>query len=140
MKPYIFAFIKRGLTFSVGGPIILAIIYGIMGATGTVTALTPQEVCLGILTISLMAFIAAGITVVYSIEQLPLFSAVLLHGIALYLDYLIIYLLNGWLQSNLVAVLLFTGIFVAGYTLVWLIIYFTTKRAAGELNRQIHNQ
>ena len=48
MKKHIFAFFKRGLAFSVGGPIILAIIYGILDATGQVQTLTPGEVCMGI--------------------------------------------------------------------------------------------
>lgn len=137
MKKHIFAFLKRGLTFSVGGPIILAIIYGILGATGAVQTLTPGEVCMGILTVSLMAFIAAGMTVIYDVEQLPLFSAILLHGIVLYLDYILIYLLNGWLKSELTAVLTFTVVFIAGYVLIWVIIYFSTKNATGKLNRKL---
>ena len=137
MKKHIFAFLKRGLTLSVGGPIILAIIYGILGATGEAQTLTPGEVCMGILTISFMAFIAAGITTVYDIEQLPLFSAILLHGVALYLDYILVYLLNGWLKSELIPVLIFTAVFVAGYAVIWLIIYFSTRNAAGKLNKRL---
>ena len=140
MKKYILAFLKRGLSASVGGPVILAIIYGILGATGAVQTLTPCEVCLGILTISLMAFIAAGMTTVYAIEQLPLFSAILLHGVALYLDYILIYLINGWLKSELFPVLIFTGVFIVGYAVVWLIIYLTTKKATGSLNRKLQAQ
>ena len=137
MKQYIFSFLKRGLAFSVGGPVILAIVYGILGATGAVQTLTPHEVCMGILTVSLMAFIAAGITTIYDIDRLPLFSAILLHGVALYLDYILIHLLNGWLQSGLIPVLIFTGVFIAGYAVIWLIIYFATKKATGGLNRKM---
>ena len=137
MKKHIFAFLKRGLAFSGGGPIILAIIYGILGTTGAVQTLTPGEVCMGILTISFMAFIAAGITTVYDIERLPLFPAILLHGVVLYLDYILVYLLNGWLKSELIPVLIFTTVFVAGYAVIWLIIYLSTKKATGKLNRKL---
>ena len=137
MKKYIVEFLKRGLTFSVGGPVVLAIVYGILGATGTAVSLTPREVCLGILTVSLMAFVAAGITVVYTAEKLPLFWAALLHGIVLYTDYILIYLLNGWLQSGMTPVLIFSAIFVAGYALVWFIIYFTTRQSTRMLNQRI---
>ncbi len=137
MKKYIVEFLKRGLTFSVGGPVVLAIVYGILGATGTAVSLTPREVCLGILTVSLMAFVAAGITVVYTAEKLPLFWAALLHGIVLYADYILIYLLNGWLQSGMTPVLIFSAIFVAGYALVWVIIYFTTRQSTRMLNQRI---
>lgn len=137
MKKYIVEFLKRGLTFSVGGPVVLAIVYGILGATGTAVSLTPREVCLGILTVSLMAFVAAGITVVYTAEKLPLFWAALLHGIVLYADYILIYLLNGWLQLGMTPVLIFSAIFVAGYALVWVIIYFTTRQSTRMLNQRI---
>ena len=55
MKKYILEFLKRGLISSVGGPIVLAIIYAIQGATGSVTAIPVWEVCQSILTISLLA-------------------------------------------------------------------------------------
>ena len=137
MKQYVFDFLKRGLMAAAGGPVVLAIVYGILGATGVVTTLTPGQVCMGILTVSLMAFIAAGINVVYEIEQLPLFTAILLHGAALYADYILIYLLNGWLKSELTSVLVFTGIFILGYALIWLIIYTVTKKSADRLNRKM---
>lgn len=137
MKKYVVEFIKRGLMAAGGGPVVLAIVYGILGATGTVSTLTPQQVCLGILTVSLMAFVAAGITVVYTAERLPLFWAALLHGIVLYADYILIYSLNGWLQSGVMPIVIFTVIFIAGYALIWGIIYFSTRRAARSLNKRI---
>ena len=84
-----------------------------------------------------MAFIAAGITVVYEIEKLPLFSAILLHGVALYADYILIYLLNGWLKSQLVPIAIFTGIFIVGFALIWLIIYRVTKSTADSLSQKL---
>ena len=138
MKKSLIAFLKRGLMFSVGGPVVLAVVYGILGATGAVPTLGSLEVCRGILTVFLMAFIAAGITVVYDNEKLPLFWAILLHGTALYLDYILVYLLNGWLASGPVPILVFTAIFIAGFAIVWLLIYFFTKRSANQLNRKLN--
>jgi hypothetical protein len=138
MKKHLISFLKRGLTFCVGGPIILAIVYGILGATGAAATLDSLEVCRGILTVTLMAFIAAGITVVYDNEKLPLFWAILLHGTALYLDYILVYLLNGWLASGPVPILVFTAIFIAGFAIIWLLIYFFTKRSANQLNRKLN--
>lgn len=137
MKKYILDFLKRGLTFSVGGPVIVAIVYAILGATGVVEHFTPNEVCLAILSSALMAFIAAGISVIYAIDRLPLFSAVLIHGIVLYLDYILVYLINGWLQSQLIPILIFTGIFILGYAVIWVIIYLTTKNSTASLNRKL---
>ena len=140
MKKHVIEFLKRGLMFCAGGPVILAIIYAVIGATGEAQTLTPGEVSLGILTVTLLAFIAAGFTVVYQIEELPLFAAALIHGAALYLDYILIYLLNGWLVRQWKVIGIFTAAFVAGYAIIWLIIYLVTKSSTGKLNRQLGAQ
>ena len=135
MKKFLKEFLLRGLLCASGGPVVLAVIYGILGATGTVEAFSPREVCLGIVTITLLAFIAAGMTAIYQIEQLPLPIMILLHGGMLYIAYILTYLMNGWLRNSLVPILVFTGIFLAGYALVWLIVYFVEKNKAEKLNK-----
>ena len=135
MKTFWKEFFLRGLICASGGPIVLAIIYGILGATGAVEAFSPREVCLGIVTISLLAFIAAGMTAIYQMEQLPLPIMILLHGGALYIAYILTYLINGWLQNSLIPILVFTGIFLVGYALIWLIIYSIEKAKAEKLNK-----
>ena len=137
MKKFWKEFTLRGLICAAGGPLVLAVIYGILGATGTVEALSPVQVCRGILSITLLAFIAAGMTAIYQMEQLPLPTMILLHGGALYIAYILAYLLNGWLQQQLIPILVFTGIFVAGYALIWLIIYSITKAKTESLNRKL---
>ena len=135
MKKFGKEFLFRGLICAAGGPVVLAIIYGILGATGAVEAFSPREVCTGILTITLLAFVAAGMTAVYQQEQLPLAIMILLHGGALYISYMLTYLINGWLKTSLIPILVFTGIFVAGYAVIWLIIYRITKAKTKKLNR-----
>ena len=130
-------FLHRGLLAAAGGPVILAIIYGILGATGTVSSLSPSEVCTGILSITLMAFIAAGITAVYQMEQLPLPGTIAIHAVVLYLDYLIMYLLNRWIPRDLTALGIFTAIFFGGFALVWLIIYQFVKRDTERVNQKM---
>lgn len=137
MKKYMKEFLTRGLFSCAGGPVILAIIYGILGACGVIETLTPAEVCKGILTIALMAFLAGGVSVVYQIEELPLFPAVLIHGIVLYLDYLMIYLVNGWIPGGTKPLLIFTGVFVAGYAIIWLVIYTIIRSNTQKINRQL---
>ncbi|MBQ2893575.1 MAG: DUF3021 domain-containing protein [Oscillospiraceae bacterium] len=135
MKKFWKEFIFRGLICAGGGPIVLAVIYGILGATGTAESFSPREVCLGILTITLLAFVAAGMTAVYQMEQLPLPIMILLHGGALYLAYILTYLINGWLANQLIPILVFTGIFAAGYAIIWLVIYCVEKKKAAKLNK-----
>ena len=135
MKKFWKEFLFRGLICASGGPIVLAILYSILGATGAAEAFSPGEVCLGILTITLLAFIAAGMTAIYQMEQLPLPIMILLHGGALYIAYILTYLINGWLPNTVAPVLFFTGIFIAGYALDWLIIYLIEKAKAEKLNK-----
>ena len=135
MKKYVLEFVKRGLMAASGGPLILAIIYGVLDATKTVTVLTPAEASMGILSITVMAFIAAGITMIYQVESLPLSMAILIHGGVLYLDYLMIYLLNSWLPGNAVGI--FTIIFFAGFALVWLVIYLCIRVKTKKLNEKM---
>lgn len=140
MKRYVLEFIKRGLMAAAGGPVILAIIYGIIGKTGQVTSFTPHEVSMGILTVTLMAFIAAGITMIYQVERLPLASAIVIHGGVLYLDYLLMYLLNSWIPRNLTGIGTFTAVFVIGYALVWLLIYCSIRAKTDRINRKLRGE
>lgn len=138
MKKFLKEFLFRGLICAAGGPLVLVIIYGILGAIGAVEAFTPREVCLGIVTITLLAFIVAGMTAIYQMEQLPLPMMILLHGGALYIAYILTYLLNGWLQNSLIPILVFTGIFAAGYALIWFIIYCIEKAKAEKLTKLLN--
>lgn len=137
MKKFWKEFLLRGLLAAGGGPVVLAIVYGILGATGAVTQFAPGEVCMGILTVTLLAFTVAGMTAIYQMEQLPLPIAILLHGGALYIAYILIYLLNGWLQRSLIPILVFTGIFIVGYALIWLIVYRVERAKAEKLNKML---
>lgn len=139
MKHFGKEFLLRGLIACGGGPVVLAIVYGILGATGTVSHFSAQEVCMGILTVTLLAFIVAGMTAIYQLEQLPLLSAILIHGAGLYIAYILIYLLNGWLKQQLIPIAIFTVIFLAGYALIWLIIYSVTKTKTEQINRRLEN-
>lgn len=137
MKKYVLEFVKRGLMAAAGGPLVLAIIYYFLGASGVVTALTPNEVCLGIVSVTVMAFIIAGIPVIYTVESLALPMAILIHAGVLYLDYLLVYLLNSWIPKNWNAIGGFTLIFAAGFALVWVIIWLCIRAKTRKLNEKM---
>ena len=87
-----------------------------------------------------LAFIAGGMNVIYQIEQLPLMIAILIHGGVLYVSYLATYLLNDWLEWGVTPILVFSGIFVAGYLMIWGIIYSIIKRNTEKLNQILKEQ
>ena len=97
MKKIVTEFFRRGFTACGLGPMVLVVLYGILWRQCGVLTLTVREVCVGILSLSALAFLAGGMNVVYQIERLPLMVAIFLHGSTLYLSYLAVYLLNGWL-------------------------------------------
>jgi len=137
MKGFWKEFILRGLLCAAGGPLVIAIVYGILGASGVIDYLTPGQVCFGTLTSTLLAFIVAGMTAIYQMEKLPLPIMILLHGGVLYITYIVIYLLNGWLKQALIPILVFTAVFLAGYGVIWCIIYLITKAKTRQLNQAL---
>lgn len=137
LKKYFKDFLLRGLISMGFGPIILSIVYGILGLCRVVDKLAVNDVVLGFLSITALAFLCGGITVIYQIEEIGISKAITLHGIALYVAYAVVYITNNWLKDGLIPFLIFTVIFVAGYALVWLVIYLITKRGTDSLNKKI---
>ncbi len=137
MKKFLSEFFRRGLIACGFGPIILAIVYLILKQNAGVETLTVNQVCIGIFSITLLAFIAGGMNAVYQIERLPLMLAILIHGAILYVSYLATYLLNDWLEWGVTPILVFTGIFAVGYLVIWVIIYSIIKRNTKKLNEML---
>ena len=137
IKKYFKDFLLRGLVSMGFGPIVLSVVYGILGLCGVVDKLAVNEVVLGYLSIAVLAFLCGGMTVVYQIEEIGLSKAITLHGIALYIAYAVVYLSNNWLKNGLIPFLVFTIIFVVGYALVWIVIYLITKRGTDSINKRI---
>ncbi len=133
-------FILRGLIAMGFGSIVLSVVYTILGFCDVVEKLPVFSVSLGYLTITALAFLCGGMTVVYHIEELAISKAITFHGVALYIAYAAVYLVNGWLKDGLVPFLVFTGIFVVGYIIVWIIIYLIMKRNTEKINNGIKNR
>ena len=140
MKKNVLEFIRRGLIACGFGPMILAVLYLILQNQAGMESLTVNQVCIGIFSISALAFIAGGMNVVYQIEQLPLMWAILIHGCVLYFSYLGTYLVNDWLEWGKAPILVFTGMFVLGYLAVWAVIYFLTRRNTEKINMALREK
>ena len=137
MKRIILDFLRRGLTACGIGPLVLVILYLVLQKSAGIETLTVQQVCIGIVSLSILAFIAGGMNAIYQIEQLPLMVAILIHGIILYLCYLATYLVNDWLEFGIVPILIFSGIFIVGYLAIWAIIYSIIRKNTAKLNEQL---
>ena len=137
MKRFVLDFGRRGLMACGLGPVVLAVLYLILQQSAAVEMLTVNQVCVGIFSLTALAFISGGMNAVYQIERLPLMGAVLIHGVVLYVGYLGTYLLNKWLDWGVIPILVFSGVFVVGYLAIWAIIYSRIKRNTEKLNEKL---
>lgn len=136
MKKFWIEFIKRGMMAAWGGPAIVCIVWACLKAAGVVTVLDVDTVILAVLSSMLMTFVAAGISVVYQMEQLPKSMAALIQMTVLYVDYLVIYLINGWMPVKAIGI--FTAIFVAIFAIIWAIIYLTIRNSVKKMNEKLN--
>ena len=137
MKKFFLEFVRRGSIAMGIGPIILAIVYIILHHATAIDTLTVSQVCIGILSLSALAFIAGGMNAIYQIERVPLMTAILIHGGVLYIGYLGTYLLNDWIDLGVLPIIIFTAIFVVGYIVIWTVIYSIIRRNTAKLNEML---
>ena len=137
MKRIVLEFLRRGIMACGLGPLVLAVLYLILQQQVGVHSLTVDDVCLGIFTISALAFIAGGMNVIYQIERLPLMVAILIHGLVLYCGYLATYLLNNWLEWSAMPILVFSAIFALGFLAIWAVIYAVIRQKTAKLNEML---
>lgn len=140
MKKSILEFCRRGLVACGSGPMVLVVLYLILQQRGILQTLTVNEVCLGIVSLSALAFVAGGMNMIYQIERLPLTLAILIHGGVLYVSYLVTYLVNDWLECGLMPILVYSGIFILGYLAVWAVIYSITKKRTARINEMLQQR
>ena len=134
MKKFVLEFVRRGFIATGLGPIVLSIVYLILKQSAAIDTLTVNQVCIGIFSLSALAFIAGGMNAIYQVERMPLMTAILIHGGTLYIGYLGTYLLNDWLDFGVIPIIVFTAIFVVGYIVIWAIIYSIIRRNTAKLN------
>jgi hypothetical protein len=137
MRKFILEFVRRGCIASGIGPVVLGLLYLILRQTGDLSVLTVNEVCVGIFSMTALAFVSGGINAIYQLERLPLMVAILIHGSVLYISYLGTYLLNAWLDLGLLPIAVFSAIFVVGYIVIWAVIYRIIKRNTDRVNAQL---
>lgn len=140
MKKIMTEFVRRGVSACGLGPLVLTALYLILDAQGVLQPLTVRAVCIGIVSLMGLAFIAGGMNVLYQIERLPLMTAILIHGSVLYAAYLGTYLVNGWLKGGILPILVFSGIFAVGYFVIWIAIYSIVRRRTQRVNEVLKSK
>ena len=137
MKKQIKNFLFRGAISSGFGPIIYGIIMLSLELAKVEINLNGSIVFKGIISTYILAFIISGISIIWQEERLGLAIKIAIHGSALYISYLLTYLVNGWVKSNVISLIVFSLIFITGYAITWLVIYIIEKNRANKLNKQL---
>lgn len=137
MNKYVKEFFHRGLIFGGFGPVILSIIYWILSETVADFSISGFEIFLGIVSTYLLAFIQAGVSVFNQIEHWPLPKSLLCHFSSLFAAYSLCYIGNTWIPFEPKVILIFFGIFVAVYFVVWITVFLSVRAASKKFNSKI---
>lgn len=137
MNRYLKSFLHRGLIFGGFGPVVLGIIYLLIEMLNDGFSLNAKEVCLAVISTYILAFIQAGVSVFNQIEHWPLPKSLLCHFGLLYITYMLCYIINSWIPFKTEVVLIFTGIFVSLYFVIWICVYFSVKATSKKMNKTI---
>ena len=137
MKEYVKTFFMRGLMFGGFGPIIMGIIYLILSFSVDNFTLSGVEVFVATVSIYILAFVQAGASIFNQIESWSVGKSLLIHLSVLYAAYIGCYLINTWIPFEMIALLIFTGVFAATYLIVWLTVYFIVRATSRKLNEKI---
>lgn len=130
-------FIKRGLISCWGGPIILAIVWLFINKGDIASQISLYKASISIISVTILAFVVAGISTIYQIESLPVGIAGLIQCLVIYLTYLIVYLLNGWINKTII--MPFTIIFAVTFIIIWICIYLVIRKNVNNINNRITN-
>ena len=130
-------FFKIGAMVAGSGPLIMVIVYSCLRAAGVVQMVSVSEMTLGVISSLVLAFIAGGISVIWRIEKLPLMWASFIHASILFLDYVLIYLINGWMPFEALSIAIFAGSFVVGYFLIWSSVYCGIRANIKKMNAKL---
>ncbi len=140
MNRYFKAFLYRGMIFAGFGPIVMGIIYGILDLTIEDFSVGGTEVLVAIVSTYLLAFIQGGASVFNQIEHWPLAKSLLFHFSSIYLAYLCCYIVNTWIPFEPIVILIFSGVFLVSYFIIWFSVTFAVKATEKKLNERIANK
>lgn len=134
MKSKIRNFCLRGLIFSGFGPVIYALVMFILFLCKVDIILDGKTVFFNVISTYLLAFICAGISIIWKEDRLGLSLQIMIHGLSLYVCYLIVYLVNNWIPRNIVILLIFTLCFFLTYSIICFIVFIIEKKRAKKFN------
>lgn len=137
MNKYVKEFLRRGMMCCWGGPIVLAIVWLCISGGNIAKDISLYDASISIISVTILAFVVAGISMIYQVESLPIVIAGLIQFVVIYVAYLVVYLLNNWFDISIIVP--YTIIFILTFIIIWIIVYFVVKNNVNKLNKHIEN-
>ena len=137
MNKYLKMFLHRGLVFGGFGPVILGIIYAVIQSKDANFSVNGFQALVEIVSIYLLAFVHAGASVFNQIERFSVPKSLLCHLSVLYVAYVTCYLVNNWIPFDANVLIVFTGIFLAVYFVVWVTVVTVIRITSRKLNEKL---
>ena len=134
---YLKSFFLRGALFAGLGPIIVGLIYLILSFNIKDFSLSGGEIFVAIISTYLLAFIQAGASVFNQIEGWSIPKSIFFHLSSIYIAYVLCYLINSWIPFDWKVILIFTGVFVLTYFIIWVSVYISVKITSKKLNKKM---
>lgn len=135
MKKFWKEFLKRGLLFAWGGPAVMCVIWSCIDKFQGVDMIETKGAVLAVVSTMLIAFVAAGITAIHQMEQLPVVIGAIIHMAVLYVAYLAMYLINGWMPTKVIGI--FTIVFIITFLIIWVIVYACVRKSVKKMNEKV---
>ena len=137
MNKYFKEFLHRGLMFGGFGPIIVGIVFAILGVTVEDFHIDAWQILLAIVSTYVLAFVQAGASVFNQIEHWSVGKSLLWHFVSIYLAYSLCYIANVWIPFEPMVLLIFTAAFAVTYFIVWFSVYFAVRATQKRLNKNL---
>lgn len=139
MNRYVKEYLHRGLIFGGFGPIIAGIVILILDKTGTYTSVSGSDMFLAIVSTYICAFVHAGSSVFPSIEHWSKIKAMFWQFTSIYVVYLSVYQINGWMPLKASVIAIFTVCFLGGFLIIWAIVLASVNAATKRMNEKLES-
>lgn len=138
MNTYVKNFLMRGFVFGGFGPVVLGIVYAALEKGMSEFYVSGYDICLGIVSTYILAFLQAGATVFNQIEHWSVPKSLLCHFATLYIAYIVCYIANTWIPFKAEIIIIFTAIFAVIYFVIWITVFLTVRATSKRMNTTLN--
>ena len=129
--------VKKGLIlgligFAVGVPVGLVFLLARSSGGESVMRIAIHLILSGVL-----GGVGIGTSVVYEVESWSVTRCTVTHFVILFTTYFAIGFSLGWFPLNDIVTYIMIGSYIAGYFMIWLIMYLVSKKQAQELDEEL---